>query len=1436
MERIKELEQQLQATQQQCDRLTAMLQEAQAAVAKQAATYRHLFDDNPQPMWVYDLETLQFLAVNEAAIAKYGYSRSEFLAMTIADMRPPEDVPRLLDNIAQVDSGLDFAGIWQHRLRDGQLIQVEITSYALAFEGRQAELVMAQDVTQLVAAQQALQALNRSLEQTVAERTAALHQSQAELHAVLNNSPLKIYVEDLAGRYRFVNPAFLTFLHRPLEDVLGKTPFDLFPAHIAAQFRANEQSLIAPGGVQQFEEAVLIDGEERTLLSHKFLLRDAQGEAYGLCGMSVDITDRKAMEAALQGSRDRLQAVITALPDLVFRMTREGRYLDFYPSALTPNIGSRDDLTGHLMTDVLPTEIAQAHGLRIERALRTQALCVDEQRIELAGAVRYEEVRVTPCGEDEVVFVIRDISDRKRADLALQESQQLLQTILDTAPVGIFWKDCDGVYQGLNAATVKILNLPEASALVGHTDAALPWDADALAQIQAQDRHVLATATPYVDRLQTIRRNDGTQVWLETSKVPLTDAAGNVIGLLGTTQDISQRRQAELNLQASQRFIESIAHAMPGLLYVYDVPAQRSIYTNREVGDLIGYTPAAIQAMGADFIPQVMHPDDLPAFGAHLQRLQQAQWGDVLVFEYRMRHANGEWRWFISRDAIFQRDEQGQLQQIIGTAQDITDSKAAAGQLVHLSERLSLALEAGQLGIWSWDLDQRLDWDAALCRMYGLPETQQWTSWQDWRHQIHRDDIERVESRLQATLEGAPYTGVEFRIWRTDGELRWIQSFAQVQRDAQGRPAQLVGLNRDITHRKQAELEKLAYAERVEELYNTAPCGYCSLDAEDRITSINDTALQWLDYPREAVLGQPLTQFLTVTSQATFQAQKALLTGQLKYLEYEITLLGSDGGQLAVLISEQVEKDEAGNILGSRITLLDIRQRLKAERLLQQQFAQEKQLREVTQHMRQSLALPEILAVVTQQVKHMFGGDRVIVFRLFGDGRSRIEAEAVSPDFPALQGQAWADEVWSQEILEVYWQGQPRIVPDVMADRWTDCLQDYSREGQIQSKIVAPIVTELFYGTIHRWVNPQQAHKLWGVLVIHACQEQRQWQPSEAQRLQQVADQLAIAIQQAHLFEQLQQELGDRQRAEQQLAQRNQQLSVSNQQLERATRLKDEFLANMSHELRTPLNAILGMTEGLQEEVFGPITERQQRSLATIERSGSHLLSLINDILDLSKIEAGQLELDFAALDVAVLCQSSLTFVKQQAHKKQLQLNTQISPHLPTLYGDDRRLHQVLINLLTNAVKFTPAGGQVTLSATYAPYPSDHPAPNRDCVHPQAEPAATVGVLSLAVTDTGIGISAENAPKLFQPFVQVESALNRQHDGTGLGLALVKRATEMHGGQVELRSEVGRGSCFTVRLPILASAAIAAAPPPPGSGSGCRCGRSGRCEFRFPRG
>ncbi|MGB3754814.1 MAG: ATP-binding protein [Rivularia sp. (in: cyanobacteria)] len=310
----------------------------------------------------------------------------------------------------------------------------------------------------------------------------------------------------------------------------------------------------------------------------------------------------------------------------------------------------------------------------------------------------------------------------------------------------------------------------------------------------------------------------------------------------------------------------------------------------------------------------------------------------------------------------------------------------------------------------------------------------------------------------------------------------------------------------------------------------------------------------------------------------------------------------------------------------------------------------------------------------------------------------------------------------------------------------------------------------------------------WGFAGFDDCHQERCWDETTKAALMAIAGSIGGAICQRQTEANL---ILLNETLEQRVERRTVQLKQAKQIAEQASITKSQFLANMSHELRTPLNAILGMTEGLQQQVFGSVNEQQLQALQTIESSGSHLLAIINDILDIAKIESGKFELDLIPTNVALLCQSSLIFIKGQALKKRIQLETQLPDEIPDLLIDQRRIRQVLINLLNNAVKFTPDGGSITLKVSLHQSPADI-----DCTDSLPE-----NFLRIAVIDTGIGIALEDIKKLFQSFVQIDSALNRKYTGTGLGLALVKSIVELHGGQVGVTSQVGVGSCFTVDLP-----------------------------------
>jgi signal transduction histidine kinase len=231
-------------------------------------------------------------------------------------------------------------------------------------------------------------------------------------------------------------------------------------------------------------------------------------------------------------------------------------------------------------------------------------------------------------------------------------------------------------------------------------------------------------------------------------------------------------------------------------------------------------------------------------------------------------------------------------------------------------------------------------------------------------------------------------------------------------------------------------------------------------------------------------------------------------------------------------------------------------------------------------------------------------------------------------------------------------------------------------------------------------------------------------------------------------------------------------------ELEIANRHKSEFLANMSHELRTPLNAIIGFSEVLQERMFGDMSQKQLEYVNDIHDSGKHLLSLINDILDLSKIEAGRMELDLSRFDVPSAIGNALALMRERANRHSVKLRSAVDEKVGEITADERKFKQILLNLLSNAVKFTPKGGEVDVRAT-----------RRD------------GVVEIAVSDTGIGIAPEDHAVVFEEFRQLGRDYTKKSEGTGLGLSLTRKFIELHGGSIRLESEPGRGSTFSFTLP-----------------------------------
>ncbi|MBD2435725.1 PAS domain S-box protein [Nostoc sp. FACHB-110] len=670
----------------------------------------------------------------------------------------------------------------------------------------------------------------------------------------------------------------------------------------------------------------------------------------------------------------------------------------------------------------------------------------------------------------------------------------------------------------------------------------------------------------------------------------------------------------------------------------------------------------------------------------------------------------------------------GEIFGVLTCYEDITERKEIEQALQESERRYATLAASVPVGIFRTDVEGNCVYvNDRWCENTGL--TPQQAAVYGWKAALHPEDKQMVEEQWHHVVQTGQIFNLEYRFLRADGLETWVFGQAVPEKNSDGTIIGYAGTITNISSRKQAEeaLHRSQQLYRI--LVDNFPNGAVILfDHDLRYLLVGGLGLARAGLSKAEMEGKTIWEiFSAEVSEMLAPLHQRALAGEMVIAEIPYH-------NEFYLTNYLPVRDEQDKVIAGILVSQNITERRKAEQerdCLLQMLEQQNQTLEaqVTQR-----------TAELQQSKERF--------------RNLVETSS--------------DWVWEVDQFGIYTYASPQIIN----------LLGYTPDevlGITPFDLMPPEEAQRVMAEFTKFSSVQAP--------FQCLENTNRHKDGRLITLETSAVPIFDANQQFCGYRGIDRDITSRKQAELVLRQANERLAFSNQELARATRLKDEFLATMSHELRTPLNAILGMAEGLQDEVFGLINDHQRRSLQTIERSGQHLLELINDILDLSKIEAGQMELHYSQTAISSLCQASLAFIQQQAVQKHIQVEMKIQPNLPDLLLDERRIRQVLINLLNNAVKFTPEGGQITLEVSH-----EIIAPEQNVIH-------------IAVIDTGIGIAGENLQKIFQPFIQIDSALNRQYVGTGLGLALVKRIVELHNGKVNVSSELGVGSCFSIDLP-----------------------------------
>ena len=582
----------------------------------------------------------------------------------------------------------------------------------------------------------------------------------------------------------------------------------------------------------------------------------------------------------------------------------------------------------------------------------------------------------------------------------------------------------------------------------------------------------------------------------------------------------------------------------------------------------------------------------------------------------------------------------------------------------------------------------------------------------------------------------------------------------ELEQQVAERTALLAQTNQELT----LEIaERKRFEWRYRTLFEEAPVMYVLTEDINGTPYIKDCNLLFTNvicHSRSNIIGRPLADFYTPASQETMLdgGYQRALSGRFSIEERQ--LVTHDGRIIETILQAKPEKGADGQVIGTRAMFIDITERKQVEAVERAQHELAEALHQAALVISASLDIEQILEHLLDQIARVIPYDAANIM-LVKNGRTQPACwrgyEQVGPTTEQDIINRSFEIAHTPNLKTIHDTGEPLIIDNITEDA-----------GQLAGGAKL----------CHSWAGaPITIQGEVTAFLILNKKEPNFYQATDAERLTLFASQTAIALKNAQLYEQTRRHAAQ---LEERVAERTTELRVANAELARAARLKDEFLANMSHELRTPLNAILGLSDALQEQAFGSLNEDQLETLHDISESGRHLLSLINDILDLSKIEAGKLELQIEPVSVQDISRACMRLIRQMGLGKQLKMLITLDETLTTIPADARYLKQILVNLLSNAIKFTRPGGQIGLEVM-----GDTA---QDIIH-------------FTVWDTGIGIAAEDMDRLFQPFVQLDSRLDKRYNGTGLGLVLVYRLVELHDGHVSVTSEPDQGSRFTATLP-----------------------------------
>ncbi len=1229
-----------------------------------------------------------------------------------------------------------------------------------------------------------------------------LRESQSYNRGLIEASVDGLITVDPSGSISDVNARMCQMTGYSREDLTG-TPFsDYFVDSDRAQ--AGLAETFSKGVVTDYVLTLATgDGRRLRVSFNASVFKDPTGAVRGIFASARDITDQARLQGQLAEERTYNRGLIEASLDALITVDPTLNITDVNDSMCRMSGYSREQLIGAAFPQYFIDSKRAAEGVRLtldqgavtnyELTLRTED---NRERLVSFNAAIFKDQTGAVRG---IFASARDITEQSKLQGQLAEERAYNRGLIEASVDGLVTVDESMVITDVNETMCRMAGRKR-NQLIGSGFSGYFTERDRAAEgVRLTFKE--GAVTNYVLTLQAA---DGREVPVSFNAAVFKDTAGKVRGIFASARDIAAQKQLEAQLQASQFYTRSLIESnidalmtTDSLGIITDVNEQMEELTECSREELIG-------------TPFKKYFTD-PQFAEEGIRLVLRH-GKVTNYELTARSKSGR-EMVVSYNATTFNDREGQLQGVFAAARDITEQKKLEQQLREQQTYLRGLIESSVDGLITVDPSGTIsDINDRLCQMSGYSRAElQGTPFADYF-----TEPDRARSGVKETFDKGVVTEYALTLISRTRRLLQVSFNASIFKDAAGNVRGIFASARDITDRVRLEEQMREQQTYLRGLIESSVDGLITVDPEGFITDVNEQMCRMTAYARTELVGSPFKQYFTQPDRADIGVKRTLAEGVVT--NYELVLKTQTGRKATVSFNASVFRGADGRVQGIFASARDIAEQARLQTQLAEQQAYNRSLIEASADALFAIAPDGMITDVNQEATRLTGYSRKHLInsrfkdyftdserarvgvqqtlaerRVFGyelvlitrHGR-RITVSFNAGVFTDASNQplgilAGARDITEQKKLEQQLRDQQfytrsLIESNIDALMTTDPLGIISDVNQQMEALTGFTREELIGSPFKDYFTDSERAETGIKLVLRESNVTNYELTAQSK-----AGKQTVVSYNATTFYDREDKLQGVFAAARDVTERKrfeQTLQEKNVELENANLAKDRFLASMSHELRTPLNAIIGFTGTLLMKLPGPLTGDQQRQLSTIQGSARHLLSLINDLLDLAKIESGKVELNFEPVVCQSVVEEVVATLRPLAEKKGLKLDV-CSPKEEVLLRTDRRaLRQVLINLTNNAIKFTDKG-EVKLS-----------------VIQEREGGAIQTAIS--VTDTGLGIKPEAQTRLFQAFTQLDSTSTRRYEGTGLGLHLSQKLVDLLVGRITFASEYRKGSTFTV--------------------------------------